>query len=481
MPAPAGDDFYKHATVTGYWQPSMPCYLNPGKSGTPNCDPKQGTVNGHTDIDYTNHRESRGFTLYSDKIIRAAQHDSYTVDRLWTTDNKNVTPEQYQDGSDIPNSLRRPQFGWDASTQDVLDAYNAGRFMVYHRDHGSPSWWGAPDFTTANLPDLTNGTKLPVVFGVDCESDRFDNPGNPSLVEQQIELPTNGAVAGFGDTRVSPSNPNNHMALGFADALFPTAAPDFGSDTPSRRLGDVLLSGKAYMASQVGVEGQGSGDTEFEHYLYHLMGDPSMQMWAATPMHFDPSKIVSQYRAIAPVKPGDPVFQVEVNFPQGGGDPPAPGTVVTLFQGDQPIGRGIVGGDGNVTITPDTKTDTKNLTVRFQQDGVLPAQDTVDQGNPAQPTTLTLSGPTTVKFDSPTTFRGHLDPAFADAPVKVVYTRDSNGETILHTVSTDSGGDFTDTVTIPRAKRGSWHAQATYAGDATHGASSSSNLAFSVP
>jgi hypothetical protein len=211
------------------------------------------------------------------------------------------------------------------------------------------------------------------------------------------------------------------------------------------------------------------------------MGDPSMQMWAATPMHFDPSKILSKWRDIAPVKPGDPVFQVEVNFPQGGGEPAAPGAVVTLFHDQDAIGRGVVGSDGNVTITPDTKTDTNNLSVRVQQDGALPAQDNVERGTAAQPTSLTLSGPATVKFDSPTGFKGHLDPAFAGAPVKVVYTRDSNGETIEHSVSTDANGDFTDTVTIPRAKRGAWHAQATYAGDATHGASSSNNLAFSVP
>ena len=480
MPAPAGDDFYKHATVTGYWQPSMPCFLNPGESGTPNCDAKNPPVTGHRDIDYTNHREVRGFTLYTDKIIKAMKHDSYTVDRLWTTDNENVIPEQYQDGSDIPFALRRPQFAWDADTQDVLDNYNAGRFMVFHRDHGSPGWWGAPDFTTANLPDLTNGTKLPVIFGVDCESDRFDNPGSPSLVEQQIELPTNGAVAGFGDTRVSPSNPNNHMALGFADALFPTAAPDFGSDTPSRRLGDVLLSGKAYMASQVGVEGQGSGDTEFEHYLYHLMGDPSMQMWAAEPFHFDPSKIDSKWRDVAPVNPGDPVFQVEINFAQGGGEPPAGGTVATLLHDGAVIGRGIVGDDGRVTIKPDAKTDTSKLAVALNQDGVLPVQDSVEQGNPAQPTTLTLQGPTAFRFDTDTTFNGHLGPAFAGAPIKVVYTRESNGETIEHTVSTNASGDYSDVVRIPRAKAGKWHEQAFYAGDQTHGASSSNVINSSV-
>src|SRR4051812_13784894 len=315
MPAPAGDDFYKHATATGYWQPSEPCYPNAGVNGTPNCDAKNGPVTGHRAIDYTNHRESRGFTLYSDKVIRAMKTAGYNVDRLWTTDNANVKPEEYQDGSQIPASLRRPQFGWDADHTDFLNAYNGGRFLVFHRDHGSPTGWGAPDLSVADVPNMTNGAKLPVVFGIDCASATFDNPAAPSFVEQQIERIGGGAVAGFGDTRNSPSNPNSHMGLGMIDALFPSAAPGFGSSTPSRRLGDVLLSGKAYMASQVGFEGQNAGDTEYEHYLYHLLGDPSMQMWAATPQHFDPLQISTKWRDVAPVNPGDPVFQVEVTIP----------------------------------------------------------------------------------------------------------------------------------------------------------------------
>jgi hypothetical protein len=480
MPAPAGDDFYKHATVTGYFQPQQVCVLNSGQSGTPNCNPDVGTVNGHLQIVYSNHRDTRGFTKTSDTVLQAMRAQSYTVDRLWTTDNSRVTPEQYYDGTDIPSSLRRPAFAWNAGTPDFLNAYNAGRFLIFHRDHGWIDGWAAPTLSSANIPDLNNGTKLPVVFGINCASAQFDIPGNPSFVEEQIEKPSGGAVAGFGDTRVSPSFPNNHMALGFFDALFPNVVPGFGSPTATRRLGDVLLSGKAYMASQDGLDGQSSGDTYFEHQLYHLLGDPSMQMWAATPVQFDPARIDSTFRAIPHPNPGDPAFEVEVKFPQGGGQPGASGTVATLFHGDQPIGRSLVGADGTATIIPEANTDTRNLTVRFQQDGVLPAQDTVDQGTPAQPTTLTLAAPAAVHFGQSNTFTGHLDPAFAGAPVKVVYTADSNGEQITQSTTTDANGDYKTGITFSRQQQGSWKAQAFYDGDVDHGASSSNVVQFKV-
>lgn len=272
------------------------------------------------------------------------------------------------------------------------------------------------------------------------------------------------------------------MALGFFDAMFPNTVPGFGSPSPTRRLGDVLLSGKAYMASQDGLDGQGSGDTYFEHQLYHLLGDPSMQMWAAPPVQFDPARISSVYRAVSNPGPGDPLFQVEVTFAQGGGEPPAPGTVATLFHGSEPIGRAVVGGDGKATISPEANTDTRGLTVRFQQDGALPATDTVDQGTPAQATSLTLSGPAHVAIGKPGSFGGKLDPALSGAPVKVIYAQDSPGtKTIESDVTTDVQGNYTSSVTIQRQDEGKWHAQAFYAGDADHAASSSDVVQFSVP
>ena len=79
------------------------------------------------------------------------------------------------------------------------------------------------------------------------------------------------------------------MALGFFDALFPSAVADYGGPE-TRRLGDILVRGKKYMATQEGFEWQGAGETYEEHYLYHLLGDPTMQMWANPPVRFDPSR-----------------------------------------------------------------------------------------------------------------------------------------------------------------------------------------------
>jgi hypothetical protein len=370
-PAPAGDDFYHHATVTGFFQQRVHCVLNEGSVGPQNCNENIGGVNGHYEPDYANHTDERGFTKTSDSIIRAIQFNGYSVDRLWTTDPQS-TPEFYYDGTPIPDNLRRPAFAWDSDTTDFLNAYNGGRFLILHRDHGWPNGWADPTLSSGDVPSMTNGTKLPVVMGINCASALFDNPADPSFVEEQIEKADGGAVAGFGDTRVSPTWPNNWMALGFTDAFFPNTVPDFGSDEPTRKLGDVLLSGKNYMA-----EGNSGGGEYVEHYLYHLLGDPSMQMWAAAPYHFDPGKLQVNFEAVPKPGPGDPPYHVFVQMPLGAGELPPAGTVATLRSAGAPIGRAIVGADGKATITPEVNSS-RRLEVSFEQQGALPVADTVD-------------------------------------------------------------------------------------------------------
>jgi hypothetical protein len=380
-PAPPGDDFLDHAAVTSYFQPPLICVLLEGQTGTPNCDGNHPPVTGEWVIDYPANTDTRGFTITAERIRNAIAADGYTVDRLYTTDDEDVIPLNYWNGTPIPSHLRRPAFAWDANTTDFKNAYDDGRFVILHRDHGWPDGFAEPTLHSGHVPLFTNGSQQPVVFGINCASAAFDTPAHPSFVELQVLRPDGGAIAGFGDTRVSPSFPNNHMALGFFDAMFPLTVPDYGNDPGTRRLGDVLVQGKQYMATQEGFEWHGAGDTYVEHYLYHLLGDPTMQMWSAPPVRFDPERfrgIVKEIREYPfPIPDPDPppfFIHFELNHEL------ALGTLVTVFRnGDEAIGRGIVGANGVVEILPDVKFNPgDSLSLSLQQDGALPADEKVD-------------------------------------------------------------------------------------------------------
>jgi hypothetical protein len=246
------------------------------------------------------------------------------------------------------------------------------------------------------------------------------------------------------------------------------------------------VRGKQYMASQEGFEWHGAGDTYVEHYLYGLLGDPSAQMWAAEPVRFNPQRLDIRYLLVDFPRPGDPPYKVAINMPIGGGlEPPAFGTVATLFHDGEAIGRATVGADGTAEIFPDENTPTDNLTVTFDQQGAIPATKEVSE----VPTTVTVAPPgpndPILVPGSPTaTFTGHLDPVFPGGKVRLVYTpadTQQQGPAITHTVSTDANGDYSDTITFDeRSQAGDWTVQAFFDGQGGYSPSQSAAVAFEV-
>jgi hypothetical protein len=272
--------------------------------------------------------------------------------------------------------------------------------------------------------------------------------------------------------------------------MFPSTVADYGGPE-TRRLGDVLVRGKQYMATQEGFEWHGAGDTYVEHYLYHLLGDPTMQMWADPPVRFDPERFRGSFREYIELdptpEPGDPPFYIKFQF---AGEPLAIGSLVTVFRGAEAVGRGIVGTDGEANIVPEVPIgDEDNLTLSLQQDGAFPAQEAVEK---RQATTLTFTEPTNSVSQSgnPNPFEGKLSPAFAGAQVRVVYTPSDpthpNG-TMEHTVTTDAEGVWRDEASFtyyfnPNNPNNSnkWTAKAFYDGDSSHLPSESNTIQFLV-
>jgi hypothetical protein len=211
-----------------------------------------------------------------------------------------------------------------------------------------------------------------------------------------------------------------------------------------------------------------NGNAEYvEHYLYHLLGDPSMQMWAAEPFHFEPQKINLSYREIAHVNPGDPVFQVFGTLPGSGKRNPR-GTVATLFSGNQVIGRGIVGRGGKLTITPETNAQPKNLHVSFDQQGFLPGSDTVDQAPQGTPTNMTIKCPTNVASPGTKSTTGKLTSVPTGTVVFLHYDGPGN-QSADDTARTAANGNWTDRQALTS---GQWQITATYNGDANFQGSS---------
>lgn len=248
-------------------------------------------------------RDQRSFIETSELVRNELLNRGYGVDRIYTATfdgNGGNTPRRFYNGTVLPADLAAGSgFAWDGDTDDIVDAWNAGRFLFLHRDHGWEDGWADPSFTSTNVDnDLTNGARLPVVFSVNCASGLFDNEtangdygtdvDGVYFSERLLRKSDGGAVGVLGDTRNSPTWANSALTRGFFDAVWPNTVADFGDNTSHRRLGDILNHGKLYLATQIGVAGTteapSQGNFESEVYMWHVLGDPTLEMWTAVPL-----------------------------------------------------------------------------------------------------------------------------------------------------------------------------------------------------
>ncbi len=439
-------------------------------------------------------QENRTFIRFAERARNGLVPRGVTVDRIYE-DNPTTNPLKFNDGTNLPASLKKPTFAWDGDGADVSAAWNEGRFMVVHRDHGWSDGWGDPYFDTSNVDALTNDNdNLPVVLSINCASARYDDD-ETSFVQNALVKPTGGAVGAFGDTRNSPSWHNSEIALGFIDGLLPSVLAGEGPAT-KQRVGDALVNGKLRLAglappSGPGIAG-GDGNTRNELYLWHYFGDPTMQMWGGgqAPIVFDPSRFKAVYREFPPPRPGDPPpFLVELLLPGS-----LAGQPISLLRGGQVIGKALAG-NGFVQV-PATFNDGKpkpgELEVAFEADGAAPVKVGVD-GVPAPPppppaaTTLTQNCPGPNDFvalnsQGPTTvsMSGRLAGAPAGSIVAVTFKRPDRGvaapvpgPSTTVDAATDAGGNWTASVTTTdRQDVGTWQVSSAYAGTALYAGSS---------
>ncbi|GAF72293.1 unnamed protein product, partial [marine sediment metagenome] len=219
-------------------------------------------------------QEGRYFIWTSETIYNYTTSIGYNVNR------------QY-DGGNPPGS-----------TQGVIDAINNGVIIATHRDHGGPTEWIHPRFTTSHIRNLDNGAKYPVMFSINCASGAFDG-SRECLAEIALRV-DNGFVAVIAHSSGSYGGYNDELTRGFYDGMFSDFDPDYpnvGSVNPYTtevfKISQIMNYGKFWMYDKYIVPGgcdpypgtptYNISRASFE--MLHDHGDPTMEIWTVFPQN----------------------------------------------------------------------------------------------------------------------------------------------------------------------------------------------------
>jgi len=295
----------------------------------------------------------RRFCHTSENIRDCLQNDhGYTSERIYYTNTSaNVTTLRYNNayysnGGLLPAELRTVSFDWSGGASDITSAIDAGKFMVFHRDHGysGGTGWAHPYYTTNSMNSLSNGDLLPVVFSINCHTGEFQLSN--CFAEKFVRMNNKGAVGVIAASYYSYSGYNDGLAIGMIDAIWsdPGLYPVFGSCGTGANytigpgnsiytMGDVVNQGLYAMEQNVAW----SSDRQYQYEIFHYFGDPAMKMWTANP---NDTIITATHSATI-----DPIGS---SFSVTGSTPFA---LATLVHDSELIGEEILDASGNGNIS----------------------------------------------------------------------------------------------------------------------------------
>ena len=214
---------------------------------------------------------------------------------------------------------------YDASGADVRNALNDGRSLMIYSGHGSQTSWAGPSVSQSNVSALTNGLMLPFVCSHACLT------GSIGITTCFGETWIQEAAIGFwGASDSTYWDEDDVLQKGMFHGVYEEGLYSLGAMTA-----DALL----HMYNHYG----GAGLSEYYFEVYHLLGDPSVEIWTGTPTALD-----ADLPEATPVGLAD--FVVSVTDAKG----PVEGALVCITKDDEGIRDvGLTGADGIASLVMD--------------------------------------------------------------------------------------------------------------------------------
>jgi hypothetical protein len=198
---------------------------------------------------------------YVKRAVFMASEDNYTV----SEGTHNWVISNYMNPNDIVSD-KLYCHTYNATTQQVRDAFNDGRFFGIYSGHGAETYWAdGPYFTQSDVNGLVNANMYPFVMSFACVTGSYAM--NECFVETWIRAPAKGALTIYGSSVNSYWTEDDVLEKRLFDAIYDL------EDAVASEVGPVWIDTLVRYKAQMG-----SGSTTRRYFeMYNLMGDPSLR------------------------------------------------------------------------------------------------------------------------------------------------------------------------------------------------------------
>ena len=217
----------------------------------------------------------------------------YTVDygdypRRW---------DYYWDGvyTDMPAYLQPPLLQWNATAQDVKNAFETGVNLAVYNGHGGNDRWVAFPFTDGDCRQLSFNDSAPLIFSIACST---ANHTYSNCIIAELSRSMSGGIAAIASSNLTYLRYSDPLLLGMIDAIWPNTYTYKGWTDPVQRkpiyrLYDIMSQGHSRTEL---VQGGGYWDTvnwqndtyylRYQRENFHVYGDPTINYNAMLPTPF---------------------------------------------------------------------------------------------------------------------------------------------------------------------------------------------------
>jgi hypothetical protein len=250
--SPDTDLYYACMDGANDWYPDIAIGRFPARTGT-----HVNTLVGKT-LYYEN--GPLADPAYLKRAAFMASNDNYTVSE--GTHNycidTHMTPHEY-----LSDKLYCHTY--NATTQQVRDAFNNGRFYGIYSGHGSTdSWADGPPFSQADVNGLTNADKYAFVCSFACLTGQFSL--TECFMETWVLAPNKAALADMGSSVTSYWTEDDILQRVMFDAIFDN------DDSVLTEAGPIINEAKLRYLAHFGP----GGSTQRYFEMYNELGDPAL-------------------------------------------------------------------------------------------------------------------------------------------------------------------------------------------------------------